>query len=63
MLQLDANTLLSIINMKLRNNYKSLEDLGDDLNIDIELLKEKLLTNGYIYEESYNQFISIDAAK
>ena len=60
-LSLEAYTLLSVINMKLRNNYKSLADLCEDMNIDTQALESKLLSIGYIYQADNNQFISTEA--
>lgn len=60
-MSLDAFTLLSVINVKLRNYYKSLNALCEDMNIDNKTLQSKLLTIGYIYQETNNQFISVEA--
>ena len=53
----DVNILLSFINTKLRGNYKNLESLCDDLEIDENELKERLATINYYYDEKYNAFI------
>lgn len=55
-LKMDANLLVSIINMKLRDLYKNLDDLCDDLNISKEKLLEKLKKANFEYVESQNQF-------
>lgn len=55
---IDAHLLLSIINMKLRNDHSSLTDLGRCFDIDINELKQKLSTIGYHYQQTSNQFIS-----
>lgn len=57
---LDENILLSIINMKLRNYYSSLDDLCDDLQIDQIALETKLATINYNYQKSNNQFVYQD---
>lgn len=50
--------LLSIINMKLRDHYSSLDDLCDDLDYSIDLVNEKLNSIGYYYDTDLNQFKS-----
>lgn len=50
--------LLSIINMKLRDHYSSLDDLCDDLDYSIDLVNEKLNSIGYYYDTALNQFKS-----
>lgn len=55
----DPFILLSIINMKLRDFYHSLELLCDDLNIDEKELIEKLKSIGYGYNAENNQFTSL----
>ncbi|WP_066873965.1 DUF4250 domain-containing protein [Clostridium mediterraneense] len=53
---IDPFMLLSIINLKLRDFYSSLNELCEDLNINKEELKEILEKNGFEYIESLNQF-------
>lgn len=48
--------LLSYINTKLRDNYQSLEELCDDLDINKEELEKKLNAIGYFYNKDLNQF-------
>ena len=56
-LKMDINIAYSMINMKLRDFYSSLDDLCEDMDISkIELL-EHFEKNGYIYNENTNQFI------
>lgn len=55
-LKMDASLLVSIINMKLRDLYKNLDDLCYDLNISKEELIEKLKKANFEYVESQNQF-------
>ena len=56
-LNMDINIAYSMINMKLRDFYSSLDDLCEDMDISkIELL-ERFEKNGYIYNENTNQFI------
>lgn len=49
--------LMSVINMKLRDFYPDLEALCDDMDLDIEKLKEKLRENGFEYDENSRRFI------
>ena len=53
----DPIILLSFINMKLRDQYKSLDELCDDLELSKSDLCEKLKSVGYTYGEAQNQFI------
>ena len=55
-INMDANILLSIINMKLRDFYSNL-DLCDDLDINKSDLIEKLSQINYSYSKANNQFI------
>ena len=56
-LSMDITIAYSMINMKLRDFYSSLDDLCEDMDISkIELL-ERFEKNGYIYNENTNQFI------
>ena len=50
--------LLSIINMKLRDFYSSLDKLCDDLDEDKEEIIKILDNYGYCYSSSLNQFIA-----
>ena len=53
----DPIMFLSVINTKLRDIYRSLDDLCDDLFIDRAVIEEKLKGIDYEYDESRNQFI------
>ncbi|MBU3196146.1 DUF4250 domain-containing protein [Clostridium algidicarnis] len=55
-MNMDANMLLSILNMKLRDEFNTLEDLIKSYDLDIELLTNKLSKSGYIYNVKINQF-------
>ena len=57
MIPKDPVMLLSFINLKLRDYYKSLEALCDDLNADRAELEEKLAGIDYHYDEGKNQFV------
>ena len=54
----DPNMLLSLINTKLRNNYKTLKDLCDDLGLDEEIIKTKMQEVDKVYNEDTNQFVT-----
>lgn len=49
--------LYSYINLKLRDNYSSLDDLCDDLDISKSDIVDKLAKAGYRYDENNNKFI------
>ena len=49
--------LLSYINTKLRDNYSSLDDLVDDLDLNKEEIINALKSINYEYDESLNKFI------
>ncbi len=49
--------LLSYINTKLRDDYSSLEIFCENLDVNINDIKEKLTGIGYNYDESLNQFV------
>lgn len=53
---MDPNILLSMINMKLRDFYSSLDDLCDDMGIIKSELEEKLESIDYKYDKERNQF-------
>lgn len=56
-LKMEFPMALSIVNMKLRDQYKNLEILCEDMDISIDELKMFFNGNGYIYREENNQFI------
>ena len=53
----DPVMLLSFVNMKLRDQYASLDDLCDDLNVLSVELEEKLGELGYFYNAKENSFV------
>lgn len=55
MIPSDPNMLLSFINLKLRDQYSSLEDMMDDLDIDPTELAGKLTNAGIFYDATSNQ--------
>ena len=53
----DPVMLLSVINTKLRDYYKSLELLCEDLQVDSDEIKKRLKTIGYEYDIELNRFV------
>lgn len=56
MIPKDPVMLLSYINLKLRDYYKNLDELCDDLQISREEVESKLASIEYRYDEERNQF-------
>lgn len=52
----DPMMLFSVINMKLRDCYSSLDKLCDDLDVNKETLIKKLQTVGFEYSTEHNKF-------
>lgn len=52
----DPMMLLSVINMKLRDEYVSLDALCDDLNLDKDDLVKRLGVAGFEYNPQANKF-------
>lgn len=52
----DPMMLFSLINMKLRDQYASLDALCDDLHIDENQLVRKLKSAGFEYSHEQNKF-------
>ena len=57
MLPKDPVMLLSFLNLKLRDFYKSDEEMYDDLELDRKETEEKLAGIGYSYDKERNQFV------
>ncbi len=53
----DASMLLSVINMRLRDTYSSLDELCSSLSIDRKELEQKLSAIDYVYDADHNQFV------
>ncbi|MDQ0149675.1 DUF4250 domain-containing protein [Eubacterium multiforme] len=53
---MDVNILVSIINLKLRDFYKNLDQLCYDMDISKDILIEKLGSGNYKYNSTLNQF-------
>ena len=52
----DAMMLVSFVNMKLRDEYPSLDELCASMDIDRRWLVEKLAAVGFEYSEENNKF-------
>lgn len=57
-LNMDINIAYSMINMKLRDFYSSLDDLCEDMDISKQELTEHFEKNGYSYNKNTNQFFT-----
>ena len=57
MIPQDPVMLLSYINLKLRDNYSSLDALCDDLDVSKAEIEEKLKLINYTYDKDQNQFV------
>lgn len=53
----DPFMLLSFLNLKLRDYYKDLDTLCEELRIDPEQIKKQMKEIDYEYDENTNQFI------
>lgn len=51
----EPEMLLSLINMKLRDNYSSLENMCDDLDVDYTEVMNKIEAAGLRYDSGINQ--------
>lgn len=52
----DKFMLLSVINMKLRDQYDSLDALCEDMDVDKAKLTADLAEIGYVYDQTLNSF-------
>ena len=57
MLPGDPIMLLSFVNMKLRDQYPSLDVLCEDMDVSKEEICKKLAEVGYEYMDERNQFV------
>lgn len=57
MIPQDPIMLLSFINTRLRDQYASLDQLCEDLDVDQAGLERKLHAVDYIYDRAKNQFV------
>ena len=53
----DPMILLSYVNTQLRDNYSSLEELGKSLCVNIDEIKNKLMSIDYQYNAELNRFV------
>ena len=52
----DPNLLFSYLNLKLRDEYDSIDELCSSLDISSEEILDRLAAAGYEYNEEINQF-------
>lgn len=52
----DPMMLFSVINMKLRDCYASLDELCEDMNVNREDIVSRLKNAGFEYSAEYNKF-------
>ena len=52
----DPMMLFSFVNMKLRDNYSSLDDLCEDLQVHKKSILTKLKDAGFEYSPEHNKF-------
>ena len=52
----DPMMLFSAVNMLLRDEYKSLDELCDDMNVDRADIEARLKAEGFEYSPEYNKF-------
>ncbi|MBO6047316.1 MAG: DUF4250 domain-containing protein [Erysipelotrichaceae bacterium] len=52
----DPVMLMSFLNLKLRDQFDSLDALCDDYDVDKQTIIDKLATIGFEYDEGQNQF-------
>ena len=57
--QLPENPLMlySVVNTKLRDQYRSLKELCEDMDIEEQEIKEKLKKEGFEYIAELNKFV------
>lgn len=52
----DPVMLLSVVNTQLRDNYSSLEDMCQTLELDANVIIDRLASIDYHYDAKFNQF-------
>ncbi|MDD6552290.1 MAG: DUF4250 domain-containing protein [Prevotellaceae bacterium] len=52
----DPMILFSAVNMLLRDDYKNLDELCDDMQVDRKQLEDKLASAGFEYNPQQNKF-------
>ncbi len=58
-IKMDSYMALSILNMKLRDEFSSLEDYCGYMDITMADIEKKMKEVGYFYDRNMNQFIAI----
>lgn len=58
-IKMDSYMALSILNMKLRDEFSSLEDYCSYMDITMADIEKKMKEVGYFYDRNMNQFIAI----
>lgn len=53
----DPVMLLSFVNLKLRDFYKDLDSMCEDLDVDKETIVQKLSAIDYHYDKEQNKFV------
>ncbi len=59
-LKIEPAIALSWVNMKLRDEYRNLEDLCDGTGFSVEEITQKMHAYGYDYVEAANQFRPVE---
>lgn len=52
----DPMMLLSVVNMKLRDYYSSLDELCEDMHVNKEEIMDRLKAVGFEYSPEHNRF-------
>ena len=52
----DPAMLLSFVNMKLRDNYESVEEMCEDLNFDVKVFMHHMQSKGWEFNENAKKF-------
>ena len=55
----DINMMLSLLNMKLRDEFSSLDSFADYYSSDKTVILKRMEENGYFYNSEINQFKKI----
>ena len=58
----DNDMLYSMVNMKLRDQYDSLDELCDCEDVDMAMIIARLNGAGYEYDEEHNKFTAVQDA-
>ena len=53
----DPIILLRLLNTKIRDKYRNIDEMCDDMELDREQIEKKLLSVGYKYSDARNQFV------